>query len=585
LVSDGVDASWPLFRGVEASGDVSGTFVVVDGDVVESGVVNEVSTQEFVADFSEGHAFELGWDGSFPASDLVQVVGEFLVQGLVLAQDDGVHSSTNPVAQVSEVAFLVASDSLADFIEDFDVVDQETLANVVEERNGALERFNHLKEGLKINITSLAQLDCVRDDLSNLTDELDTTLDSSGVLGVDVTNSGGNVSNDVFRVSNARFDLFEGLSASDTGQKTFNKVQDFSLGVISDCGLSEEDGVHSLTNPETDLVVVVGIIGVNNLLDFIDNFDVVDQKALANVVKERFRGGEGLGQLDEVFNIRLSGIASLGSVGDDLRSFTQQEDTSLDSSRVLASDVTDSGEDISVEVLSISNAGLDFLEEFSSGDTVEETFNKVGNVTLDVLDGFGVSEDDGVHSLTDPVSELVPVFGFISIDGLADLLEDINVVDDEALSDVVKELDGALEALHQLDEVLELIFTSLACLSSVWDDLGSLTNELDALFNLSSILGLDVFDTGGEVGDDVLSIADALSDLIEEGSRANTVQETFSELEDVGLGVIDRSVEVVGSGIVHERRGFVDEINWVSVGELTKSSSDKHQKCDESDFS
>lgn len=572
-----------MFRGVEVGWDVSdGTFVVVDGDVVESGVVNEVSTQESAGDFSEGHAFELGGDSSLPGSLLVQVVSEVLSQSLVLTEDDGVHSSTNPVAQISEVASFVSGDGVFDFIDDFDVVDQKALANVVEERDGGLEGLDHLEEGLEVNDTSLAFLDGIGDDLSSLTEELDTALNSGGVLALDITNSGGNVSNDIFRVSDAGSDLVESGGASDTSQQTFNEVQDVGLGVSDDdfdfSGFTEDDGVHGLTSPVTNLVVVGGFESGDDLFNFIDDFNVVDQKALANIVEERLRGGEGFNQLDEVLDISSGGLASSGGGGDDLSGLTQQQDTSLDSSGVLALDITDSSNDVSGERFSVLDAGFDLLEEFSRGDTVNETFDESGDISLDVLDRFGVAEDDGVHSLTNPVTELVPVLGFVGSDSLADLIEDINVVDDEALADVVEELDGALERLNQLDEVLDFINTGVASLGSVGDDLSSLAKKFDTLLDLSSILGLDVFNSSGDIRDDVFSIGDAGSDFIESGGGTNTVQETFNELEDISLGVIDRVV------VLEERFGFI-EVGGVSDGELAESASDKHEECDESDFS
>jgi hypothetical protein len=188
LISDGVNTSGPLLRGIEEGRDISDTFVVVDGDILELEVVNEVGTQKFASDFSKGHTIELGWDSSLPATDLVQVVSEFLAQDLVIAQEDCVHSGTDPVAEFSEVLGIETSNSLRNFIHNFDVVDQETLANIVEERDGALEGFDHLEEGLEVNISSLADLDSVRDNLSSLTNEFNTGLDSCGVLGGNVSN-------------------------------------------------------------------------------------------------------------------------------------------------------------------------------------------------------------------------------------------------------------------------------------------------------------------------------------------------------------------------------------------------------------
>jgi hypothetical protein len=113
---------------------------------------------------------------------------------------------------------------------------------------------------------------------------------------------------------------------------------------------------------------------------------------------------------------------------------------------------------------------------------------------------------------------LVVVLGFISLDDLADLIEDINVVDDEGLADIVEERKRALEGLDQLEEILELFFTTLAILNCVGDNLSSLTKELNTSLDTSGVLGFDVFNTIGNVRDDSFRVSNACSDFIEEGS-------------------------------------------------------------------
>jgi hypothetical protein len=97
LISNVVDTSGPLFRGVEISGDVLNTFVVEDSQVLVLAEVNEVSTQELLLDLFVGHALELLGDSSSPgASETVQVVNESLGDDLLFTEDDGVHSLTDP---------------------------------------------------------------------------------------------------------------------------------------------------------------------------------------------------------------------------------------------------------------------------------------------------------------------------------------------------------------------------------------------------------------------------------------------------------------------------------------------------------
>jgi len=239
LISDGVDTSGPLFRGVEVSGDVLNTFIVEDSQVLVLGEVDELSTQVLLLDLFVGHAFELLGDTSSPlALDAVQVVDERLGDDLLFTEDDGVHSLTDPVAQVSEVLGSVSSDSTVDFVEDFNVVDQEALSDGVKESFGAGETLGEGDELLDISRGTFADLSSGRDDLSGFTEESNTLLDLFGVLGLDISNSFREIFNDRFNVSDAGLDAIEDGFAGDTGEETSDEVQDVGL-VISSLEVSE----------------------------------------------------------------------------------------------------------------------------------------------------------------------------------------------------------------------------------------------------------------------------------------------------------------------------------------------------------
>jgi len=84
-----------------------------------------------------------------------------------------------------EVVVLESSNSLANFVENFNSVNDEGLGDGVDERSGVSESFSELNELLDVSLSSLAVLGSLGDDLNSLSDKLDTLLDLFGVLGLD----------------------------------------------------------------------------------------------------------------------------------------------------------------------------------------------------------------------------------------------------------------------------------------------------------------------------------------------------------------------------------------------------------------
>ena len=575
LISDGVDASGPLFRGVEISGDILITFVVEDSQVLVFGEVNELSTQELLLDLFVGHALELLGDSSSPgASETVQVVNERLGDDLLFTNDDGVHSSTDPVAQISEVLVIKSSNSALDFSDDFDVVDQETLSNVVEESFRVSEGLGEFDEHLDISSGGSANLSSVGNNLSGFTEEGNTFLDLSGVLGLDISDTLGDILDNNIDISDAGLDVIKDSFAGDTDKETSDEVEDISLGVL-DGLLSDDDGVHSLTDPVAQVGVVLVFVSLNSAGDFMDDFDVVDQEALSNVVEESFRGSEGLGEVDELLDISSGGLARLGSVGDNLSSLTEEDDTLLNLSRILGLDVFDSSVDISGEGINISNAGLDVVEDGGGTDTGEETLDEVDDISLGVLGVEGLlSDEDGVHGSSDPVTEVGEISSLVSLDSTVDFLEDINSVDDEGLANIVQERSGVLEGLDHLEEGGNISTSNLALLDGSGDDFDGLTDEGNTFFNLGSDLSLDIFNTSDDVGDDSLVILDASLDVVEDGGGADAVKETLDEVQDVGLVVRGG---LISGEIVGVLEVFVDSESQIVVT-LGKRASNEEEK-------
>jgi hypothetical protein len=379
LISDGVDTSGPLCRGVERGGDILNTFVVEDSQVLVLRVVNEVGTQELLLDLSISHSLEFLGDSSSPLSETVQVVDEFLRDDLVLTNDDGVHSSSDPVAQISVVLGVISSNAIVDFMDDFNVVDQEALSDVVKESFRGGESLGEVDELLDITRSGSADLSSVGDDLSGFTEEGNTFLDLSGVLGLDVSNTGGNILNNDISISDAGLDFVEDAFAGDTGEETSGEVEDISLGIL-DGLLSDEDGVHSSTDPVAEVGEISRLVSLDSTADLLEDIDSVNEDALANIVQERGGALEGLNHLEEGLDISTGDLALLDSSGDDFDSLADEGNTFLDLRGNLSLDIFNTSDDVDDNSLVVANAGLDVVKDVGGTNTVKETLDEVQDV-------------------------------------------------------------------------------------------------------------------------------------------------------------------------------------------------------------
>jgi hypothetical protein len=340
--------------------------------------------------------------------------------------------------------------------------------------------------------------------------------------------------------------------------------------LADDLFFTNDDGVHSFSNPVSQISVVLAIISSNSTVDFMDDFDVVDQETLSNVVEESFRGGESLGEGDESLDIDSGGSADLSSLGDDISGFTEEGNTFLDLSGVLGLDISNTSGNILNNNVGISDAGLDLIKDIFAGDTGKETSDEVEDISLGVLDGL-LSDEDGVHGSTDPVAEVGEISRLISLDSTADLLEDINSVDEDALANIVQERGGVLERFDHLEEGLDVSTSNLALLHGSGDDFDGLADEGNTFLNLGGNLSLDVFNTGDHVGDDDLVVTNASLDIVEDGGGTNTVKETLDEVQDVGSVI---SVSLEGVSFVEV---FIDSESQILIT-LGKRASNEEDK-------
>merc|ERR1719313_1576661 len=67
------------------------------------------------------------------------------------------------------------------------------------------------------------------------------------------------------------------------------------------------------------------------------------------------------------------------------------------------------------------------------------------------------------------LAALLPLLRVVIIDGCANLLEDVRMVDDEILADVISELDRVLQRLERLEKLRRLILHVLRCIVALLD--------------------------------------------------------------------------------------------------------------------
>ena len=141
-------------------------------------------------------------------------------------------------------------------------------------------------------------------------------------------------------------------------------------------------------------------------------------------------------------------------------------------------------------------------------------------------------------SLTNLITEVVPLLGFVVIDGSLDLTKDLNTVDQNVLTNVVSESLWALKDGSHLDEFLPVSLDVRAVRHTGFDLLDEISDVFKSSNNVLGILLLEVTNSGLNIRDDVLTILNAFVDIIEtfgiEGSSKETTNDFFN-LFDINL--------------------------------------------------
>ena len=165
-------------------------------------------------------------------------------------------------------------------------------------------------------------------------------------------------------------------------------------------------------------------------------------------------------------------------------------------------------------------------------------------LSLDLSELLTRSEDGLGGGLTNLVSEVGPLLGFVVSDRGLDLMEDLDTVDHEVLTNVIGEGGWALEDGGHLGEFLPVSLDVGAVGHTRLDLLDKISEILKTFDDILGILLLEVTNSGLNIGDNVLSILDALGDIIEsfgvEGSLKETSNNVF-DLFDINLGVFGGS--------------------------------------------
>lgn len=216
-------------------------------------------------------------------------------------------------------------------------------------------------------------------------------------------------------------------------------------------------------------------------------------------------------------------------------------------------------------VLEVHELALDGLLVLLELRALEVVLDLVGNwhdLFLDVLerdvDGLGVNrlrldvvvtgsegllglsaEDDESGGATDVLAELLPLLGVVRVDGIFDIVVDIDAIDEEVLADVPGEADGRFEGGDDLAELLDIILEVFAVRDGVLGLFGDVGHVLDAIK-----LGVEAGGLAVVVGllngrDDSFNIVDAGRKLVEAFGGDGTLEEAFNEVDDLASGHLD----------------------------------------------
>ena len=162
------------------------------------------------------------------------------------------HSEIN--TELLPVTFLVLDSGILDLVIDLNTVDQEVLADVVDEAHWASEDLDHGLKLLEVNHDSLAVTNSTLDILEHLGNDLDSILDFLWVVALEVFHEVLSILEDLFGVVEALSNVSEAFGVEGSLEDTSNDLLQFfhiiglrNLSLLSLVGWLEQSTAFMLS--------------------------------------------------------------------------------------------------------------------------------------------------------------------------------------------------------------------------------------------------------------------------------------------------------------------------------------------------
>jgi len=328
-----------------------------------------------------------------------------------------------------------------------------------------------------------------------------------------------------------------------------------SLELMSLLGGFFEDFTHLLTVSEVVFVLVSsgGLSSIENDAHSVD-FEVF----LENFEVFHWVGNHIDGRIEtlEVEGVGINGFACWETFLEFLSSTNDSNDGTNEVAIVLGLDSCLNGLEGDIEhkgglifKVNALEEGLKVEVSTESGKDSSESFSD-HLLLLHLSDLFPRSKKGLGGSLTNLVSEVRPFLGFVISDRCFDFTEDLDTVDQEVLTNMISESGWAFEDSSHLLKLLPVSLDVRAVGHTSFDCLDKIGNICKTSNNVLGILLLEVFNSGLNVGDDVLSILDALGNIIESFGVEGSLEETTNDV--FNLLFVNLDLVVFGGGSAEE---------------------------------
>lgn len=299
-----------------------------------------------------------------------------------------------------------------------------------------------------------------------------------------------------------------------------------------------EDSTHLLTEGEV-ITLSVSSGGLGTIDDdadsvdgkiFLENFEVIHWMGnhIHGIIETLVVEGSGINGFTgwETFLEFLNGTNNTND-GTNEVAIVLGFDSSLEG---LVSDIEHKGS--LILITDANEEGLNVEATTVGFEDTSESFSNHGFL-LDLSDLLTRSEEGLGSCLTNHKSEVFPLLGLVVSDSGLDLLEDLDTVDQNVFTNVVGERGWAIEDSSHLDELFPVSLDVGAVRHTSFDLLDEISNIFKSSNNILGILLLEVSNSRLNVGDNVLTILDALGDIIESFGVKGSLEETTNDVFDL----------------------------------------------------